>query len=65
MYTRGLSTRLYRAFSSGWGYANPKAAPKTSYSPSVNDKLVWINIENFGKFERIAAIEGESMLDAL
>jgi len=54
--------RLVRYFSSGWGYVNPKIAPKTKYAPSLNDKLVWINIENFGKFERIAAIEGETML---
>lgn len=57
-----LIHKLLKPFTSGYGYANPSQPPKTRYAKSINEKLVWINIENMGQFERVAAIEGETLL---
>lgn len=65
MKTMRLIRSFQRKFTSGYGYMNPKEEAKTRYASSINDKLVWINIENMGKLERIAAIEGESLLTSL
>jgi hypothetical protein len=65
MKLKSLTGLLHRRFVSGFPYENPAKPASSKYAESVTKKLVWINIDNFGKFERIAAIEGETMLDAL
>ena len=41
-----LIHKLLKPFTSGYGYVNPSQAAKTRYAASLNEKLVWINIEN-------------------
>ena len=65
MKLKSLTSLITRRFVSGFPYENPAKPASSKYADSVTKKLVWINIDNFGKFERIAAIEGETMLDAL
>jgi hypothetical protein len=65
MKLKSLTSLYSRCFVSGFPYENPSKAATSKYADSVTKKLVWINIDNFGKFERIAAFEGETMLDAL
>ena len=54
-----------QSFSSGYPYMDPKDNAKTKYAPSVNTKLVWLNVENYGNLERIAGYEGETLLEVL
>jgi len=52
---------IRKNFSSGPDHHGPKVRIS---APRITERIVWINIDNNGRFERIAAFEGESLLES-